>query len=136
MLERNIDRLPDNVARRCEHIVHENERVLKTVAALRDGDMEALGRLFAASHDSLRNLLEVSSPELDTMVEIAAAVPGVVASRMTGGGFGGCTVSLVLHGAEEALRDEVLRIYPARTGLTPKVYSAAAVDGAGEVSLP
>jgi galactokinase len=135
MLERNIDRLPDNVARRCEHIVHENERVLEAVTALREGDLESLGRLFAASHDSLRNLLEVSSPELDTMVEIAAAVPGVVATRMTGGGFGGCTVSLVTHGAEEALRDEVMRIYPGLTGLAPKVYTAAAVDGAGEVSL-
>ena len=108
---------------------------MATVDALRTGDLEALGRLFAESHASLRDLLEVSSPELDAMVEIAVTVPGVIASRMTGGGFGGCTVSLVARGAEEALRETVMREYPARTGLAPKVYAVDAVDGAGEVPL-
>ncbi len=133
MLERNRDRLPENVARRCEHIVREDDRVMATVAALTAGDLDALGRLFAASHASLRDLLEVSSPELDAMVEIAAAVPGVVASRMTGGGFGGCTVNLVASDAEEALRETVLRDYFKRTGLTAKVYAVSAVAGAGEI---
>ena len=133
MLERNRGRLPDNVARRCEHIVYENERVMATVEALRTDDLDALGRLFAESHASLRDLLEVSSPELDAMVEIAIGVPGVIASRMTGGGFGGCTISLVAHGVEESLRETVMREYPARTGLIPKVYAVAAVEGAGEV---
>ena len=133
MLERNRDRLPEVVARRCEHVVREDARVMATVAALRDGDREALGRLFAASHASLRDLYEVSSAELDAMVDIAVAVPGVVASRMTGAGFGGCTVSLVEHGSEEALRDAVLAQYHKRTGLEPRVYIVAAVDGAGEV---
>ncbi|HEY5476658.1 MAG TPA: galactokinase [Tepidiformaceae bacterium] len=136
MLERNRDRLPENVARRCEHIVREDDRVMATVAALRDGDLEALGRLFAASHASLRDLLEVSSPELDVMVEIATAVPGVIASRMTGGGFGGCTVSLVARGAEKALQETVLRDYPKRTRLEAKVYPVSTVDGAGEVEAP
>ena len=133
MLERNRDRLPEVVARRCEHVVREDARVMATVAALADGDLEALGRLFAASHASLRDLYEVSSAELDAMVDIAVAVPGVVASRMTGAGFGGCTVSLVKHGAEEALRDAVLAQYQKRTGLEPRVYLVAAVDGAGGV---
>ncbi len=133
MLERNRDRLPEVVARRCEHVVREDGRVMDTVVALRDGDLAALGRLFAASHASLRDLYEVSSAELDAMVDIAVAVPGVVASRMTGAGFGGCTVSLVKHGAEEALRDAVLAQYQKRTGLKPRVYIVAAVDGAGEV---
>ena len=131
ILARNRDRLPEVVGRRCEHIVFEDARVMATVTALRDGDLEALGRLFAASHASLRDLFEVSSVELDAMVEIAVAVPGVVASRMTGGGFGGCTVSLVERGAEEALRDRVMAEYPKRTGLTARVYAVAAVDGAG-----
>jgi galactokinase len=135
MLERNRDRLPEVVARRCEHVVGEDGRVMDTVAALRDGDFDALGRLFAASHASLRDLYEVSSAELDAMVDIAVAVPGVVASRMTGAGFGGCTVNLVEHGAEEALRDAVLAEYQNRTGLEPRVYIVAAVDGAGEVDL-
>ena len=124
MLARNRDRLPEVVG-----------RVMATVAALRDGDLEALRRLFAASHASLRDLFEVSSAELDTMVEIASAVPGVVASRMTGGGFGGCTVSLVERGAEEGLRDRVMKEYPKLTGLTARVFPVAAVDGAGPVDL-
>ena len=135
MLERNRDRLPEVVARRCEHVVRENARVMDTVSALRDGDLDALGRLFAASHASLRDLYEVSSAELDAMVDIAVAVPGVVASRMTGAGFGGCTVNLVEQGAEEALRDAVLVQYQKRTGLEPSVYVVAAVDGAGEIKL-
>lgn len=134
MLERNRARLPEVVARRCEHVVREDARVMATVEALRDGDLEALGRLFAASHASLRDLYEVSSPELDAMVEIAGAVPGVVASRMTGAGFGGCSVNLVRHGAEEAVRERVMAEYPGRTGLTPRVFVASAVDGAGPVS--
>jgi galactokinase len=135
MLERNRDRLPEVVARRCEHVVRENARVLASVAALSAGDLEALRHLFAASHASLRDLFQVSSRELDVLVEIAAAVPGVVASRMTGAGFGGCTVSLVRKGAEDALAERVLREYPARTRLTPMVYVAAAVDGAGEIDV-
>jgi galactokinase len=134
MLERNRARLPEIVARRCEHVVREDARVMATVAALRDGDLQAVGRLFAASHASLRDLYEVSSPELDAMVEIAVAVPGVVASRMTGAGFGGCTVNLVQHGAEEALRERVMADYPRRTGLTARVFVASAVDGAGPLS--
>ena len=136
MLARNRDRLPEIVARRCEHVVREDARVLDTVAALASGDLDALGRLFAASHASLRDLYEVSSAELDAMVAIAVSVPGVVGSRMTGAGFGGCTVSLVKRGAEEALRDAVLAQYQKRTGLQPRVYIVAAVDGAGVVQLP
>ena len=133
MLERNRARLPEVVARRCEHIVREDDRVLATVAALAGGDLEALGRLFAASHASLRDLFEVSSPELDAMVEIAVSVPGVVASRMTGAGFGGCTISLCRPEAVDDLRDAVLMRYPAITGLIPQVYAVSAVDGAGPV---
>ena len=135
MLERNIGRLPEVVAHRCEHVVREDARVMQTVAALAAGDLDELGRLFAASHASLRDLYEVSSPELDAMVEIAIAVPGVVGSRMTGAGFGGCTVNLVKHGAEEGLRDAVLAQYQKRTGLQPRVYIVAAVDGAGPIQI-
>jgi galactokinase len=135
MLARNRDRLPEVVGRRCEHIVLENARVMATVAALRDSDLESLGRLFAASHASLRNLFEVSSVELDEMVDVASSVPGVIASRMTGAGFGGCTVSLVERGAEEALRERVMTQYPKRTGLAARVWNVAAVDGAGPVDL-
>ncbi|MGZ6267453.1 MAG: galactokinase [Candidatus Limnocylindrales bacterium] len=134
MLDRNRHILPEVVARRCEHVVSENGRVMATVAALEQRDFEALGRLFAASHASCRDNFEVSSNELDAMVDIATSVPGVVASRMTGAGFGGCTISLVRENAEESLRQKVLRDYPARTGLTPRVYVVSAVDGAGIVT--
>jgi galactokinase len=136
MLARNRARLPEVVARRCEYIVEEDARVASTVEAMATGDLDEVGRLFAASHASLRDLYEVSSPALDAMVEIATAVPGVVASRMTGAGFGGCTVNLVHYGAEDALRERVMSEYPARTGLQPRVFVVAAVDGAGPISPP
>jgi galactokinase len=126
--------LPDGAARRAEHVVAENARVLATVGALEAGDLDQLGRLFAESHASLRDLYEVSAPPLDTMVEVARAVPGVVASRMTGAGFGGCTVNLVLADAVPALQAAVSREYDRRTGLRGRVYPVAAVDGAGPLA--
>ena len=88
---------------RAEHIVTENIRVGETVTALDTGDLAAVGRLFAASHASLRDRYEVSSAELDAMVEIASGVSGVLAARMTGAGFGGCTINLVRPDAVDAL---------------------------------
>ena len=128
-----LDAGDDAVFRRCRHVVTENARVLETLAALASGDLAAVGRLFAASHASLRDDFEVSSPELDALVEIASSVPGVVAARMTGAGFGGCTINLVERGAVGALRDVVLAEYPARTGLTPRVFPVDPVVGAGPV---
>ena len=119
--------------RRAEHVVTENQRVSETVAALEAGDLAEVGVAFAASHRSLRERFEVVSPELDAMVEIASAVPGVVAARMTGAGFGGCTVNLVRPEAIEALRTVVERDYPARTGLQPMVLPVHAVDGASRL---
>jgi galactokinase len=130
-LRRHRHLLPDTVARRAEHVVAENERVVAAVAALGAGDLDELGRLFAASHESLRSLFEVSSPALDAMVDIALTVPGVVAARMTGTGLGGCTVNLVRDEAVPALQRAIADEYPRRTGLTPRVYSVATVDGAG-----
>ncbi len=122
------------VARRAEHVIAENERVLATLAAFGANDLDAVGELFAASHASLRDLFEVSSPQLDALVEIAVAVPGVVAARMTGAGFGGCTVNLVHRDAVEALGEAVLAEYPARTGLQPTVLPVSAADGAGALA--
>jgi galactokinase len=113
--------------------VREDARVGLAVAALAAGDVDEVGRLFAASHASLRDLYEVSSAQLDLMVDIATSVPGVVAARMTGAGFGGCTVNLVRPDAVDALRSAVLDRYPAATGLRPAVYPTRAVDGAGPV---
>jgi galactokinase len=130
-LRRHRHLLSETVARRAEHVVAENERVVAAVAALDAGDLDEIGRLFAASHESLRSLFEVSSPALDAMVAIARSVPGVVAARMTGAGFGGCTVNLVRDAAVPALERAVATGYRRRTGLTPRVYSVPTVDGAG-----
>ncbi len=133
MLDRVAAQLGDVVYRRCRHVVEENDRTLAVVDALETGDRAALGRLFAASHASLRDQYEVSSAALDAAVEIARGAPGVIAARMTGGGFGGCTVNLVEVGAQDALRMSIERDYPARTGLSPTVYPVTAADGAGLV---
>jgi galactokinase len=124
-------RLDPVVARRAEHIVAENERVHAVVDALGTSDLDAVGALFAEGHASLRDRFEVSSPELDALVEIASDVQGVVAARMTGGGFGGCTVNLVRPDAVEALAVAVETRYPARTGLTPTVLRVRPTEGAG-----
>ncbi len=133
-LRRHRSLLPENVARRAEHVVSENARVVATAAALEAGDLDELGRLFAESHASLRDRYEVSSPALDAMVEVASAIPGVVASRMTGPGPGCCTVNLVLADAVPALQDTVDREYTRLTGLNGHVYPVEVVDGAGRVN--
>ena len=124
-------RVDEETYRRCEHVVFENLRVTATIEALAAGDMAAVGRLFAQSHESLRDRYAVSSPELDALVEIATETPGAVAARMTGAGFGGCTVNLVERGAVERLTERLKSWYPARTGMNPRVYAVEAVDGAG-----
>ncbi len=133
LLDREGPQMDPVAARRARHVVAENQRVEETVAALAAGDLAAVGELFAASHESLRDLFEVSSKELDAMVAIARAVPGVVAARMTGAGFGGCTVNLVRPDAVGALRAAVEGVYAAQTGLTPLVLPVRAVDGAGRL---
>ncbi len=125
--------LPEVVRRRCMHVVQENERVLRAVAALREGDAVAFGRLMNASHASLRDLYEVSCRELDLMVEIARSVDGCLGARMTGAGFGGCTVNLVEEGAVSRFQEIVRKAYERQTGLAPHLYVCAASEGAGEV---
>ncbi|MGA9347835.1 MAG: galactokinase [Anaerolineae bacterium] len=126
--------LPEKVRQRCHHIIYENERVLKGVAALQAGDLAAFGRLMNESHASLRDDYEVSCLELDIMAEAAWKVDGVYGSRMTGAGFGGCTVSLVAEGAIEDFRAQVAATYEEATGIVPQIYVCRAEDGVGEVS--
>jgi galactokinase len=127
----NLAPLDPTVARRARHVVEENDRVLRATAALEAGDLLEVGRLFAASHASLRDLFEVSSPELDALVDIAMAVDGVIAARMTGAGFGGCTVNLVRPDSIRALEQAVDRDYRATTGRVATVMPVATADGAG-----
>jgi len=124
------DRMDEIAVRRATHVVEEDVRVHAAEAALAAGDLDTVGRLFAASHASLRDLYEVSSPELDALVEIATSVPGVVGARLTGAGFGGSTINLVHRDAIPRLRAAIERDYPARTGLRPTVLDVDAVAGA------
>ncbi len=133
MLDEAASDMGDVINRRCRHVVEENDRALAAVPALESGDRAALRDLFAASHASLRDLYEVSSPALDVAVAIAAATPGVIASRMTGAGFGGCTVNLVERDAVAAVTSAMARDYPSRTGLQARVFGVTATDGAGIV---
>jgi galactokinase len=132
MLERAA--LPDVIFRRCWHVITENVRVLRAAAALEAGDLAQFGRLMYESHQSLRDDYEVSCAELDLLVRLAEAVPGVFGSRMTGAGFGGCTVSLVK--SQDAARFErlVSQEYRRVTGIEPAVWDCQAVDGASEVT--
>ncbi|HET6439483.1 MAG TPA: galactokinase [Anaeromyxobacter sp.] len=118
------------VARRCRHVVSECQRVLDSVAALRRGDLVRFGALMNASHESLRDDYEVSCREVDLLVGLARKVPGVLGARITGGGFGGCTVNLVARSAIQRLRSEVLDGYKREVGITPRFFITRAADGA------
>ena len=126
--------IPDEtVQRRAHHVVSENQRCLDAVRALKASDLELFGELMNASHDSLRDDYEVTGKELDTLVEEARKVDGVIGSRMTGAGFGGCTVSLVRKNAVDRFITEVGSAYYARTGLKPDFYIGEVGDGAREL---
>ncbi|MBI4553722.1 MAG: galactokinase [Candidatus Latescibacteria bacterium] len=125
--------LPDRIGRRCEHVITENERVQQSVNALRRGNLDRFGRLMNASHDSLRDRYEVSCRELDVMVDIARSSPGVVGSRMTGAGFGGCTINLVAADRVDRLEQAIRERYPACTGFRPDVYVCQPAGGAERV---
>jgi galactokinase len=129
------DRGADEVAaKRLRHVAAENQRVRQVVDALRASppDLAALGALFRAGHDSLRDLFEVSTPELDLLVDLAYE-HGAVAARMIGGGFGGSVVALVADERAAAVADEVLRAYEARTGIASRSFATHAADGARRV---
>jgi galactokinase len=129
-LEACRDTLDETVHRRCRHVIGENARVMESVAALRAGDLGRFGQLMDASHASLRDDYQVSCPEVDLLVDLARRSRGVLGARITGGGFGGCTVNLVEREALPHLRDVVLVEYQRRTGRPPRLFTSAAADGA------
>jgi galactokinase len=121
------------IARRARHVITENERVSLFVAAARCGDLARMGRLMVESHVSLRHDYEVSCRELDFLVDTAMGIDGVLGARMTGGGFGGCTVNLLRRGAGDRFRHEILRAYEERFGVTPQIFDCRPSGGSGEV---
>lgn len=133
-LERNRSKLPEVIYRRCRHVVTENARVEEAALALAGPDLSRFGKLMAESHVSLRDDYEVSCRELDIMVELAQKQPGVYGARMTGGGFGGCTINLVRASEAENFRKHMASAYEQATGLTPQIYISAAAEGAAQMA--
>lgn len=118
---------------RVEHAVYENVRTKNAKAALEAGDIEVFGALMNQSHNSLRDLYEVTGVELDTMVEEARKINGTIGARMTGAGFGGCIVALVKEDAVDKFIEEVGKNYQSKTGLKPEFYVANVGQGAGRL---
>ena len=122
------------VRKRVTHVIYENARVLKAAEALEKNDIIELGRLLVEANDSIRDLYEVTGRELDIMTEEALKVEGVIGARMTGAGFGGCTVNIVREDKVELFINQVGKNYKDRTGLKPEFYISETGDGAREIT--
>ena len=123
------------ILKRCRHVVSENERTVAAAGALREQDFAVVGKLMFESHRSLRDDYQVSCPELDLLVETAETVDGVFGSRMTGGGFGGCTVTLVTKDTKDTLIRASVEAYSKRFKKDPGVYTFSASSGASELTV-
>ena len=133
--EDHLPLITDEVARkRARHVLSENRRVAEFVAACRSGDTSHMGRLFLASHRSLQHDYEVSCEELDFLVDAAIEMPGVYGARMTGGGFGGCTVTLLDPAAVDRFEETLRQAYHARFNIEPAFYRVQPSSGASRIS--
>jgi galactokinase len=129
-LESHVNDMPPLIYKRCLHVVKEDQRVLDSARFLKQGDVRSFGVLMGESHISMRDLYEISCPEVDTMVEIAQHLPGFSGGRMTGGGFGGCTVNLVKSEDAETFAKEIAVRYEKATNMKPDVWVCSAASGA------
>ena len=133
--EAHKDAIQDPVCRvRAKHAVYENQRTIKAVNALTENNIEEFGRLMNASHVSLRDDYEVSCEEIDILVDLAWQIPGVIGSRITGGGFGGCTVSIVKNDAVDTFIDTIGKQYKEKVGHEAEFYVVEIGDGAGKLA--
>jgi galactokinase len=132
-LKEHAKELPGVLYRRARHIITENARTLEAAIAVKDGEVKKFGRLMSSSHASLRDDYEVSSPELDLMVKLAGSCEGVLGARMTGGGFGGCTVNLVRSDTVETFSRFMIDSYQAQTGIEPNIHAVETDDGVKEM---
>ena len=128
-LEKYKNDLDEIVYNRCKHVVFECDRVLKAESAMKSGDVIKLGKLLNESHESLKNLYEVTGIELDTLVELAQSHPACIGSRMTGAGFGGCTVSIVKSDSITDFKSYVLKHYENKIGYVAEAYDATIEEG-------
>lgn len=133
--EAHKDTIKDPVRQlRAKHAVYENQRTIRAVAALKANNIEEFGKLMNESHVSLKNDYEVSCEEIDILVDLAWEIPGVIGSRITGGGFGGCTVSIVKNDAVDTFIEKVGNGYKEQTGNTAEFYVVEVGDGAHRLS--
>ena len=131
--ERVQDSVPLVPRRRARHIISDTQRVVDLAAAARARDLREMGRLFVASHRSMQYDYQISCEEIDFLVDTAIKIPGVYGSRMTGGGFGGCTVNLVAPEAVDLFRQELIAAYQERYQKMPAFYDCQPAEGAGPV---
>jgi galactokinase len=122
--------MPPDVLKRCRHIITENTRTVAAADALEANDLTTLGRLMAEAHASYRDDFEASCPEADTMVDLANKLEGCIGARLTGGGFGGCTVNLVESAHAEQFAAKIAAGYEELTGIDPEIYQSHASAGA------
>jgi len=134
MIGNALAQLDPVVAKRCEYVVEENDRLIRASEALTDGNMNLVGELLYGSHYGLKDKYEVSCPELDFLVEVAQNTSGVLGARMMGGGFGGCTINLIESGSVENFKANAQEAFEKKFGKAPKFYEVSISDGAGEVS--
>jgi galactokinase len=125
----------DIIRKRVEHVVYENQRVIDSVTALKKGNLEVFGELMNESHNSLRDLYEVTGIELDTLVDEARKIQGVLGARMTGAGFGGCTVNLVANKSIDEFIEKVGKAYKEKIGYEASFYISDIGDGGREVEV-
>jgi len=128
-LETMDNPMPETLFHRCRYVIEENQRVLKAVEALEHSDMDLLGGLLTASHEGLRDDYEVSCPELDYLVDTAISLPGVMGSRMMGGGFGGCSLTLVQRDALAEVRQQLVSSYYRSFGREAEPLEVCLDDG-------
>jgi galactokinase len=122
--------LPERVRKRARHVVEEIERSVRAAPLLEQGNMVEFGKFINQCHASLRDLYEVSIPELDIMVNVAQSLPGCYGARLTGAGFGGCTVNLVARDQADTFSEALAKGYESETGFSPEIYICSASDGA------
>jgi galactokinase len=134
-LEEHGRDLPEVMYKRCRHVISENARVLEAAEALERGRLETFGKLMADSHRSLRDDYEVSCAELDTLVDLANRVDGVFGARMTGGGFGGCTINLISADRVEQFMRDVAQGYEQACGIVPDIYVCATASGVSQAGV-
>ena len=131
-IDRSRGRLSELIQRRCRHVITENERTLQATRALQRGDLTQVGELFLRSHRSLRDDYEVSCAELDAAVDAAATEPGVYGARMTGGGFGGCTITLLEESAIERVSAAIRARFRRQFDVQPEFFVSSACGGVQE----